>query len=99
MTESPLGSRREIELRITDFIDSELLDGAETVAPEQDLLSGEVLDSMAVMRLVAYVEEAFDLAIQPADFVVENFQNITALSDFVERSTGSGNDAPRNNPR
>ena len=55
------------------------------------------MDSMAVMRLVAYVEEAFDKAIRPADFVVKNFQNITALSDFVERSTG-GDDMPRNNP-
>lgn len=87
MSESQSEARREIERRITEFIERELLDEDESVAPEQDLLSGEVLDSMAVMRLVAYVEEAFDLAIQPADFVVENFQNITALSDFVERSS------------
>jgi acyl carrier protein len=97
MSESQSGARREIELRITEFIERELLDEGESVAPEQELLSGEVLDSMAVMRLVAYVEEAFDLAIQPADFVVENFQNITALSDFVERSTG-GDDVPRDKP-
>jgi acyl carrier protein len=97
MSESQSGARREIELRITEFIERELLDEGELVAPEQELLSGEVLDSMAVMRLVAYVEEAFDLAIQPADFVVENFQNITALSDFVERSTG-GDDVQRDNP-
>ena len=57
------------------------------VALEDDLLSGELLYSLAVMRLASWVEETFAIEMTPANLTVENFQTVAALTDFVTRAT------------
>ena len=52
-----------------------------------NLLSGEVLDSMSVLRLAAFVGDAFAIDVQPADFVVDNFRNVEAIALYVHRAT------------
>ncbi len=88
------GSRpacREIEERLLEFIRLELLSPGVTVDRQDDLLSGELLDSVAVLRLAAFVGEEFAFEIRPADFVIENFQNVAVITDYVHRATrGSG---------
>lgn len=74
---------------ILEFIRRELLAPGDTVDPQDDLLSGELLDSLGVLRLSTFVEEKFQIRIQPTDFVVENFQNVEVLTRFVQRMTGS----------
>ena len=80
-----LGSQ-EIEQRLFVFVRNELLSPETSVGRDEDLLSGELLDSIAVVRLGAFVEEEFHLAIQPADFVIENFRSIAALTAYVHRA-------------
>ncbi len=77
---------REIESRIITFIQRELLSLEATVDREDDLLSGELLDSIAILRLSVFVEEEFQLNIQPADYVIENFQNVAVIAEFVRRT-------------
>jgi len=77
---------REIEARIIGFIENELLGSDTTVDRNDDLLSGDLLDSIGVLRLSVYVEEEFQLKIQPADYVIENFQNAAVIADFVRRT-------------
>ena len=77
---------REIEARLTEFIQRELLSQTgTTVGREEDLLSGELLDSVAVLRLAAFVEAEFQITMQPADFVISNFQNVAVLGAYVDR--------------
>jgi len=71
-----------------DFVRRELLSPEVNVDREDDLLSGDLLDSVAVLRLAAFVEEEFEFKIQPADFVIENFQNVAVLADYVQRASG-----------
>ncbi|MDX2437619.1 MAG: acyl carrier protein [Acidobacteriota bacterium] len=83
---TPLDETREIESRIIAFIQRELLSLDATVDREDDLLSGEILDSIAILRLSVFVEEEFQLNIQPADYVIENFQNVAVIAEFVQRT-------------
>ncbi len=83
----PVGPVRQIEDRLTEFIQRELLGPGAMIDRQADLLSGELLDSVAVLRLAAFVEEELGVAMQPADFVVENFQNVAVLAEFVRRSS------------
>ncbi|MDH3404022.1 MAG: phosphopantetheine-binding protein, partial [Acidobacteriota bacterium] len=80
----PPPAAREVEDRIMDFVRRELLSPEVNVDREDDLLSGDLLDSVAVLRLAAFVEEEFEFKIQPADFVIENFQNVAVLADYVQ---------------
>jgi acyl carrier protein len=85
----------EVEGRILGFIRSELLGPDAAVERDDELLSGGLLDSMRVLRLAAFVEEEFRFKIQPADFVIENFQTVAALTDYVRRATDPASDSGR----
>jgi acyl carrier protein len=78
----------DVESRILAFVQRDLLSSETTVDRDQDLLSGSLLDSMAALRLAAFVEAEFQITIQPADFVIENFQSIAVLAEYVRRRSG-----------
>jgi acyl carrier protein len=73
--------------QILAFIRDELLGPENDIGPDDDLLSGELLDSMAVLQLATYVDQAFTIGMQPSDFRVENFQTVNALTRFVRASS------------
>jgi hypothetical protein len=75
----------EIEGRLTRFIEQELLGPGATVGRRDDLLSGELLDSVAVLRLAAFVEQELRVPMRPADFVVDNFRDVAVLAEYVLR--------------
>lgn len=75
-----------IEARILTFMERELLAPGVTVDRDADLLSGELLDSMSVLRLAAFVGREFQIDVQPADFVVENFRNVGVIAAYVQRA-------------
>ncbi len=82
----PLPDAPEIEARLLAFLQRELLGPGVIVGRDTDLLSGEVLDSMSVLRLAAFVGQEFQLDIQPSDFVVENFRTLAVVAAYVRRS-------------
>ena len=76
-------SVREIEGEILAFLREELLPAGVTVDRRDGLLS-DLLDSVAVLRLVSFVDETFGVTTGPQDFVVENFQSAAAIAEYVE---------------
>jgi acyl carrier protein len=76
----------EIERRVLEYLQRELLGPGVTTDRHTGLLSGEVLDSMSVLRLAAFVGESFQIAIQPSDFVVEHFRTVAAIAEYVRRT-------------
>jgi acyl carrier protein len=74
-----------VESRVLGFLHGELLEPGVAVNRETDLLSGVVLDSVSVLRLAAFVSEAFQLDLQPADFIVEHFRTVDAIATYVRR--------------
>lgn len=87
MTDSQPPSAAEIRNRILEFIHTELVAEEVEIGPEDDLLSGELLDSIAVLRLATFVDGTFAIGMKPTDFLVENFQNATVLAEYVVRAT------------
>lgn len=71
---------------IIKYIQENLLVGKGEVelSPEDDLLGSGLLDSMGVMRLVAFIEENFNVKIPPQDIVIENFMNVRSITKYVE---------------
>jgi acyl carrier protein len=76
--------------RIRAFIREDILFGATDVSLDDDapLLDG-VLDSMALMRLVAFLEEEFDVELADEDITVENFKTVGNIARVVKASGGS----------
>jgi len=69
---------------IKTFIATELIqdDIDDVVEDDTPLIDNGVIDSLGVMKLVAYLEETFAITVSPDDLVPENFETpklITAL--------------------
>lgn len=71
---------------ISDYITSVIVemnpyhDGLEA---ETDLITGGLLDSLRIMVLVQEIEDKFDIAVEPGELIMENFQSVTAITDFI----------------
>jgi acyl carrier protein len=50
---------------------------------EDSLLDAQVIDSLGILELVAYLEDAFAIAVTDDDLTAENFDSIAALARFV----------------
>jgi acyl carrier protein len=72
---------------LRQFLLTELLGEASSdpVEPDTNLLAGGWLDSMGVVRLVAFIEQQFHLRVPPEDVTLDNFQTLTAISHYLER--------------
>jgi acyl carrier protein len=86
-----------VEARILEFLHAELLDPGVTASRDDELLATGLLDSIRVIRLASFVEEEFRFKMDPADFVIENFQTVAALAAYVreaiDREAGRGSNA------
>ena len=70
--------------KITRFIIDELLSGTE-VSDQDDLLLSGLIDSIAVMRLVSFIEQQIESAVPPEDVTLENFVNIDAICLYIDK--------------
>jgi len=50
---------------------------------DEDLLMSGVLDSISAMKLVASIEQEFDLKVPATDITFENFQTVQAMADYI----------------
>jgi acyl carrier protein len=57
--------------------------GVTEVKDEDSLLKTNVIDSLGVFRLIAFLEDSFPLTIEESDMVPENFQSLNDIESFV----------------
>ena len=54
------------------------------VRPRDNLLAQGIVDSLAIVKLMLFLEERFPIRISDEDIVPENFRDIESLSRFVQ---------------
>ena len=71
---------------IRQFILSEFLPGekAANLQDETPLRTSGILDSVATLRLVTFVEERFGIQVEAHEASVENFDSINSIAAFIE---------------
>jgi acyl carrier protein len=76
----------ETKQQVRQFL-SELLPNGKMASLRDDsaLRTSGLLDSMSLLRLVAYVEETFGIEVEAYEAGVENFDRIDDIAAFVER--------------
>ena len=82
---------------LVDFISTELVGSQEDVdlGTDSDLLGSGLIDSLAVMRLVAFIEQSHGVSVQPADVTIENFMTVGKIMNYLESLGEGGGDGPR----
>lgn len=74
-----------MEQSLIEFINAELLaehDDADIDADTELLVEGW-LDSLGVMRLVAFVGDRFGIRVPAEDITIENFRSITVIAGYL----------------
>lgn len=70
---------------ILTYIQKEILQTEDDpITSDEDLLTTGLLDSMAAMRLVGFLEEQFELTIPPEDMVIEHFMTVDNMVEYLE---------------
>jgi acyl carrier protein len=76
----------DVKTKLRTFIDQEVLFGDGGVTDDQDLLGG-VLDSLALLQFVEFIEGEFDIEVNDEDMVPDNFRSIDAIAGYVASRT------------
>ena len=76
-----------IEESIISYIAQELLqdDRCNSVTRDFPLLEDAFLDSYGLQELLTFIETHYDISIDDEDLVPENFINVGAIAQLVER--------------
>jgi acyl carrier protein len=75
----------DLHRAIRDFIQDELQRPLAGVTDHDSLLETGVLDSVAVLQVVGFVEQRFGIAVTEDEMLPDNFESIDAIAAFVER--------------
>jgi acyl carrier protein len=83
----PTALQREIQ----DYILQEFLPGEkpENLTESTPLISGGILDSIGMLKLVKYVEEKYGIQVEAHEVDVENFDTIDLIANFVRAKKGA----------
>ena len=53
------------------------------VTQEEELLSSGLIDSITIMKLIAHIEEAYDIKVPAQDMVIENFNTVSSITEYI----------------
>lgn len=75
------------ESAIRDFLVNDLLydRSLNGLGPDDHLLSDGLLDSLALLKTVAFCEESFGVTIPDEDVLPDHFESIRTIAQLVER--------------
>jgi acyl carrier protein len=54
------------------------------ISDDDSLLAAGILDSIEIVKLMSFLEEAFGIGVADHELVPENFETIASLARFVE---------------
>ncbi len=70
--------------KLADYLVEEILQESDLVLePDEDLLSTGLVDSMGIVRYIAWISEEFDIEIPTEDMIIDNFINLEAISRYI----------------
>ena len=74
-----------IRQKLTELFAKKL--NLEVSSVDTDLVETGLLDSLALIELLAQLEETFGVSVSTDDLELENFRSITSIVGFVTRRT------------
>ncbi len=79
-------SPEHVKSKASEFV-AQYVNSAD-VAPDIDLFSSGMVNSLFAMQLVLFVEREFAVVVDNEDLDFENFKSIDAICSFVGRKLG-----------
>ena len=64
----------------------------EPITADDNLLADGLVDSMGMLRLVAHIDQTWNVKVPAEDFTIENFRTVTAIDAYLTARLGSIDD-------
>lgn len=81
--DQPAVADEAFESGLIDFIMSDVALDDGQIEAETDLLLTGLVDSLGVVLIVEWIETELGRTIDPADVVLENFQTVAAMMEYL----------------
>ena len=59
---------------------------AEELDSDFDLLTGGVVDSLGLLKMVAWLEDEFDVGVDESELGPESFRTVAAIKEYVDQA-------------
>jgi len=71
---------------IIQYIEEEILQGQSDIkiSADEDLLTTGLIGSLAIMNLIAFLEERFEVQIPAEDMTIEHFLSVDTMVDYLQ---------------
>ena len=78
----------ETTAKIKTFIVEEFMPDVpvEDLEDDFDLLTGGVVDSLGLLKVVAWLEDEFDIGVDDSELGPDSFRTVAAIKAFVDQS-------------
>ncbi|MEL6669090.1 MAG: acyl carrier protein [Bacteroidota bacterium] len=75
---------------ILTFIQEEIIADSEgmDISEDEDLLSGGLVSSMDIFRLIEFLEKEYEIKVEPTDMTIDNFISVEAMENFIKQKLG-----------
>lgn len=73
----------DIKEILLTYISEELLNGRLAITAEDDLLGDDLVDSMGIMWLIAFIEEKFGIKVPLEDITINNFRTVETIDTYL----------------
>lgn len=82
---------QDIKDKVRSFVVENFLfgDTAYPLVDDASLIDNDIIDSTAVLELVAFIEDSFGVAMADADIVPANLDSLSRIAAFVGARSGA----------
>jgi acyl carrier protein len=70
---------------LRDWMATELKGKVRELGEKDSLLEAGILDSMAIVKLIAFLEDRFGVTLSDDEFDPDNFETLAAIETLIER--------------
>jgi acyl carrier protein len=86
-----------MESVINDYISREIVQDPAVLPLSNDtsLLTGGILDSLSLLRLVVFLQDRFQLTVDETDLLPENFDSVNAICAYLRAREPGRQEAAR----
>ena len=74
----------ETKNKVKDYIIKSTLANVDRIADDTLIFESGLLDSMGLLFLIEFLKEEFDITTNDNELIVENFESINNIVDFIE---------------
>jgi acyl carrier protein len=79
-------NKEDVKASVKEYILKEFLAGEnpENLTESTELITAGILDSLATLKLVAFLEETYGIKVEPHELVADHLNSVAEIADFVE---------------